>query len=128
MRVIRSQVIVLISSSQNELQHPKWMQQLPELCNSKEAPRERGKVWGSGAVPHVRDVWGPAALPGSLDLTGITGTAQFLEHLRMNEHLKTQRILSLQKYSYFGRGEERKGKKFYTKMQNRLRLSLLVIN
>lgn len=38
MRVIRSQVIVLISSSQNELQHPERMQELQELGNSKEAP------------------------------------------------------------------------------------------
>lgn len=45
MRVIRSQVIVLISSSQNELQHPEWMQELQELGNSKEAPGAGGKVW-----------------------------------------------------------------------------------
>lgn len=93
-------------------------------------PLEQGGRSGwSGAVPHVRNVWGPAALHGSLDVTGITGAAEVLEHSRTNENLKTQRVLSLQKYLCFGRGEEEKGKnKLYTKRQNRLRLSLLVTN
>lgn len=109
---------------------------IPNGCRSfrswatlRRPPEQGGRSGCSGAVPHVRNVWGPAALHGSLDVTGITGAAEVLEHSRTNENLKTQRVLSLQKYLCFGRGEEEKGKnKLYTKRQNRLRLSLLVTN
>lgn len=48
MRVIRSHVIVLISLSQNELQHPERMQELPELGIHSEATRPEGKIWLDG--------------------------------------------------------------------------------
>lgn len=40
MRVIRSHVIVLISPSQNELQHPELREQLPELFLLGWAPQQ----------------------------------------------------------------------------------------
>lgn len=76
MRVIRSHVIVLISPSQNELQHPELMEELPELCICNEAPQSRGKdlaeVGANAWKLHVMNVWVPVAFHGSVYVTGTT--------------------------------------------------------
>lgn len=70
MRVIRSHVIVLISPSQNEQQHPELMGELPELFTYRETSQRRGKDLaepGTNAWKlRVMNLWGPAVFRSSM--------------------------------------------------------------
>jgi len=106
MRVIRSHVIVLISSSQNELQHPELMEELPELCIHSKAPQTRGKdlaeVGASAWKLCVRKVWVPGAFHGSVYVTGTTGRAAVLGPSRINENQKVRGVYHFRTTCDFG--------------------------